>query len=67
MFLDAKQFRICLNVIKVNIYADTNANIQYFDFSNYFCYFETVKVIKIQENWKILNTDLLFTFFQIKS
>ena len=35
---------------KANIYADTHVNIKYFDFSNYFCHFETVKVMKIQEN-----------------
>ena len=29
--------------------------IKYFDFSNYFCHFETAEVMKIQENWKILN------------
>ena len=40
---------------KGNIFAYAHINIKYFDFSNDFYIFETDKVIKTQEKWKILN------------
>ena len=37
------------NAIKFKTYGNTHVIFEYFDYSNYFCHFETVKVMKIQE------------------
>ena len=38
-----------------NIFAYAHINIKHFDFTNDFYLFESAKLIKTQENWKILN------------
>ena len=50
-----KNGKLFSNVIKVHIYAYAYINNKYFDFLNNFRPIETGKVMKIQENLKILN------------